>query len=523
MLWGERFRNYFLEYCLPSMLSTGNIPALSTRTPSKYLIATRPEDWEAMQQTAIFKLLRQYIEPVYLEIPPCPPGKGGCEHMGTGHKIACEYAHKERAYAVLFTPDCMLSDGTVARLQQLAHAGTELVLTAALRYGEEPFLGILERMGLIPLESRRDSGTPITISGRQMVYAAINGFHSEALRYEWNKPYFHPMPSATWWRVPDEEGVLVHCLSWAPLLLDYGAIEDHDSSTLDNWTIDGDYVYKNLGKSQSIYVVQDSDEMLHASWAPLSDRPQDMHPNPLYEPRWFGNLAKGARFRSAFNSGVFDPLKQQIFFFPVRWHSRPLNGAWRPVEHRAMRQLLAFVRAPEDATDISAKIRPQLQQGIMAGAKFRPGAAVATRGLAALATMIAPAIAPANRALAKTMMRAPTLTAAVAPAVEKLLHRCITIVSDIQRFLIRAFHLTAALMRYSLLAVIIVGAFLGRVLNILFDVWRQRQVVFKRMRQVAQGDREARRRVLWRIRYLILQAIGKPLPIAEPPPPDRFT
>ena len=28
VLWGERFRNYFLDYCLASALSPGNIPAL---------------------------------------------------------------------------------------------------------------------------------------------------------------------------------------------------------------------------------------------------------------------------------------------------------------------------------------------------------------------------------------------------------------------------------------------------------------------------------------------------------------
>src|SRR5580704_9946579 len=31
VLWGERFREYFLEYCAPSLLSPGNLPALSTR------------------------------------------------------------------------------------------------------------------------------------------------------------------------------------------------------------------------------------------------------------------------------------------------------------------------------------------------------------------------------------------------------------------------------------------------------------------------------------------------------------
>ena len=143
VFWGERFRDYFLRYCVPSLLSPGNLPSLSTKLPSKFLIVTRPDDWTALNADAglIFNALSHHIEPVYLEIDACPPGRTGCQHMGVGHRLACELAHRDKAYATIITPDSMLSDGSVARLQELAHSGTQLVLTAALRFGEEPFLG----------------------------------------------------------------------------------------------------------------------------------------------------------------------------------------------------------------------------------------------------------------------------------------------------------------------------------------------------------------------------------------------
>src|ERR1700761_9260865 len=52
VLWGRTFRNYFLECCLASLLSPGNIPALNTSTRSKFLIATRPDDWAALRDAA---------------------------------------------------------------------------------------------------------------------------------------------------------------------------------------------------------------------------------------------------------------------------------------------------------------------------------------------------------------------------------------------------------------------------------------------------------------------------------------
>jgi len=349
VLWGERFRKYFLEYCVASLLSPGNLPALNTSVPSKFLIATRPEDWAAMAGTQIFQTLKRYVEPVFIEIPPCPPDRSGCQHMGIGHSIACDRAHRDKAYAAVVTPDCMLSDGSIARLQELARDGTELVLTAALRFGEEPFLADLRQQGLVTDEDRGQTGTALVISGRQMVHAAVNGFHSETSAYEWDAPGILVISPAAWWRVPGEDGVVLHSLSWAPLLLDYASVGDHDVSTFDQWTLDGDYLFNNAGKMKKIHVIQDSDEVFLASWAPLADRPVAKHRVP------FENLIAGNFFRRSFYSNFFDPLKRKLFFQPVRWHSKPLNEKWAIVEHRATDELDRWVQPPEKANAASVR------------------------------------------------------------------------------------------------------------------------------------------------------------------------
>jgi hypothetical protein len=354
VLWGERFRNYFLRYCLPSLLSPGNIPALSTRQPSKFLIATRPDDWEAMKTTRIFQLMERHIVPVYIEIPAARLGTIGIERMSIGHKLACAIAHRDKAYATILTPDCMLSEGTVSRMHQLAENGVQLVLTAALRFGEEPFLGSLERMGLVRVNQKhQESGTPLSITGRQMVTAAINGFHPETLSYEWGSPYVvegHPVPAipAVWWRVPSEDGLIVHSMSWAPLLLDFGAVEQHDSSTLDTWTIDGDYIHRNRAGFEHIHLVQDSDEMFIASWAPLSDRPFYFEKRGGFYAFLFRHIF-GWQFAASFYSSTFDPFKRRIFFQTARWHSRPLNEHWTSVEKRIRDELLRYVGPETDA------------------------------------------------------------------------------------------------------------------------------------------------------------------------------
>lgn len=341
VLWGERFRDYFLDYCVPSMLSSGNLPALSTRQPSKFLIATTAADWAAMESTPVFRAMARFVGPEFIEIPPCPPGRSVYDHMGLGHKLACERAYRDAAYATVLTPDCMLSDGTIARLQELARSGYQLVVAAALRFGEEPFLENLRNVGALPRRDRAGPALPLVITARQMAYAAVNGLHSETLAYEWDAPGFLLVVSAAWWRVPDENGILLHSLSWAPMLLDYGAIRDHDISVLDQWTLDGDYLFNNAKMLERIYVVQDSDELFLASWAPLTERSQYKHHIPC-----IGKIAAKAQFGASFKGAFFDPFKRRIFFLPVRWHAEPLNEKWQAVEDRAMEELRRYAAPP---------------------------------------------------------------------------------------------------------------------------------------------------------------------------------
>ena len=349
VLWGQAFRNYFLECCLASVLSPGNIPALNTSSRSKFLIATRPDDWAAIRNAAIFRLLERYVEPVFIEIPPCPPGRSGCQHMGIGHRIALDMAYRDKAYA-----RCSHAGLHAFGRQHRATAGAcsswyatrahrrfalwrGAVLCSSSRYGW-------------PTRRQADGedAKPITMSGRQMAYAAVNGFHSETLAYEWDAPGLMAISPAAWWRVPGEDGIVLHSLSWAPLLLDYASIGDHDTSTFDQWTLDGDYLFNNFNNSKRVHVVQDSDEIFLASWGPLAERPVKKTRFP------FDDRLAGLFFKQSFYSGFFDPLKRKMFFLPVRWHAKPLNAKWTAVEERAARELRRWVQPPDEAASATA-------------------------------------------------------------------------------------------------------------------------------------------------------------------------
>jgi hypothetical protein len=344
VVWGQNFRDYFLDFCLPSLLSPNNIPALRNRR-GKFLICTTSEDWRVMETTPIFALLRRYIEPVLVEIPLPPVGRSGCEHMGIGHKMATDRVFRDRAYGVLVTPDYIVNDGAIAALQRHAEDGKRLVLVVALRFGEEPLFRNLAKLGALDGGERRSQlGQPLSFSSRQLVAAGIRSFHSETLRYGWESPRFSEFPAACWWSVPNEDGIVVHSLSWGPMLMDYATLERHDTTALETWTLDGDYLHANFGaKLDDIHVVSDSDEIMQISWAPLADRAQDLSPLRLHVSSLWGNFVKGSILRKTVLNPLFDPLKRKLLFVPVRWHSRPLSPAWLETEQKARSVLRRYL------------------------------------------------------------------------------------------------------------------------------------------------------------------------------------
>lgn len=335
VFWGARFREYFLDYCLAGLLAPGNIPTLGSDPSNKFLIATRPEDWQALQEAPLFGALSNHISPEFIEIPSCPPGVSGCAHMGFGHRAVCDRAYRDQARLVIVTPDSLLSDGAVGRLLERNERGEKLIMVAALRFAEEPFFERLRKLRIIT-----GPGQPIAAPSRAMVAAALEALHPETLRFQWDNgifpPYLVTVPSAAWWYAP--HGLLVHSLSWAPLLMDYSALGTHDLRPLEEMTLDGHYYFVNFG-DQKIGIVDDSDEIFYVGWSPTAEPGEFLNTRPL-----LGTLGKGARFRRCFYSRTFDPLRRRAFFTPVRWHAGDYGSSWQPIEEQARTTIATFVR-----------------------------------------------------------------------------------------------------------------------------------------------------------------------------------
>jgi len=520
VLWGDRFRNYFLDLCLPTLLSAGNLPSLTTRPRSKILICTRPDDWATMKAAPIFAVLERFVDPIYIEIPPCPPNVSGCVHMGIGHRRGCELAYEAKAYPFVLTPDSIFSDRTIARLQELAIQGVQLVLVPALRFAEEPLFDHLREIGIVP-HNRSGVVEPITITNRQLVRVALASMHSETKTYEWDAPYLHSLPSAVWWEVPGEDGIVVHCLSWAPLLFDFTAVPEHDTSVFDNWTFDGDYIYKNLGNIKRVHLVLDSDEIFIASWAPLSDRPHDLSPQPILKRPVIGKWTKKERFHRAFYSGIFDPLKQRIFFEGARWHSKPINTKWAKVERRALWTLLGCVAPPRYNKAIASlgylRGTPSTQ---LFGSESD---IVAAKNVAQIPFRAVPELSQVRSIANRVWRTAVRLSFFLIPKISQIVLPLSRFALTLSRAMLKLYQFLLKIVEMirSVARVILfpVRAIL-HLFRIAFNCWINRRVIIRRFSQILQRNDDAWQRVRWRIRHVGYQLIGRQFRDVEPRRPS---
>lgn len=338
VFWGEEFRNFYADYFLSTLIASKNLPSIKGLRACKLLVATTREDFLVIQDLPITKEVEKYAELVLLEIPPCPPGVHGCNHMGVGHILATEMAFRDRAYLCALVPDMLMSNGTINFINQKIEDGHSSVLCTCMRVEDKGFLADVRKFGKINKnEIIRNSNKSLEITGSELVQATMSNLHSQSLSWEFGKSYFSTFPVAPFWTLEKNQAWVIHSLHWVPLMLDYGVVENHDKTCLENWTMDGDYLHDNFGSTnKSAYIVVDSDEAIVTSWSPKEDRAVSIYNSyswveklpdclkPIKDYVKHQHVTKGIEsLEKTYNNQIFDKTKRDFFSIPIIWH---VNG-----------------------------------------------------------------------------------------------------------------------------------------------------------------------------------------------------
>lgn len=335
VFWGEEYRRYFLDYCLASLMAEGNIPAIKDKPNAKLLIATTAEDWRLLQTEIIFQAARALIaiEHILHEVPERILISEKMAVMSRAHKLLAQRMFEERAHGVFIYPDMIAATNFIGKLDELARRGFKAVLYMNVRFANEGILDELRTTG------QAQCGQPLSIAAPELVQLTIRHMHSEMARSEFVKQYRDYGTASFFWMVSPGADLLFHCGSWVPMLMDYSAIEQHDITTFDEWTVDGDYVAKNVSKIEDVYALRSSDELFMISFTPESRLSYSLEPYSPYKLRWTRNALKVFMANQyLYGQGILDPIKKELFRLPIRLRGgQATEQRWHNAEARAAR------------------------------------------------------------------------------------------------------------------------------------------------------------------------------------------
>jgi hypothetical protein len=339
--WGERYRDYFVDLALPSLLAPNNLSLLRAENGHRMLIATTGEDWHAIEHLPIMQRLRQHAIPVWIEVSG-PPVERDQYAATIRHQHHClkklfETAYERRGYGVQLYPDVVYSDGMVGSVYERARAGQHAVIGVAMRQAEEDALAHLHVKGYLQRDVRLSlTAGCMNIPQREMAAITTAHLHPEMDLYDHGKPAPPFVSPFHYWRIPKNRGIILHTF-FTPMLplIDFAVVPPNHAECLDACDIAKDYVSKNFSDWSRIGVVQDSDE-----WACISLTPRASNQSPAahtatHVPRWWSQLRRLSNLRESMRAyAANDIVRRELFRLPIGWHAGDLDEVWAKEEQR---------------------------------------------------------------------------------------------------------------------------------------------------------------------------------------------
>jgi hypothetical protein len=343
VVWGARYRAYFTDYCLPSLLAPHNIPSIVNKRDSRFAIATTAEDWAALNELDVFNALKAHIEPVLMELPPFESSDSKMLVMSSGHKKLSNYAFEIGSFGININPDSIYSDRTILALQESARKGIRMVLYPGVRFELEGIVTELRARGML------DEPTAITVPPRIAAGIGIRNPHPFTSACHWDNDCFFEFPVYHYLLDQSKSAMVVHTISMGPIMLDYGAIDTHCDEIFEKWTLDGDYAHSNFGHfsiDHEIEYVDDSDTFMVLGFTP---KDEDNLPRvPVRGGRLLRDINKGLQLWRVYSDPVADPLKKRLYLRQVVIHETDLGRTWQSLAARDRKILDKYVVAAID-------------------------------------------------------------------------------------------------------------------------------------------------------------------------------
>lgn len=247
VVWGTWHSHLFAQYCLPSLLAPGNLPALAARHILTLRILTTEADVAKLEA-----VVNRYSMPCRVEVTAVSNETAPSATLHQrGWLQAVEDAEQDNAFLAVVHPDTMWSNGSFTDLARRIDRGADVILKA--------ILGATSESLLPELQSRypdAGNGEPLAFSGRELVAMGVRHLHPYYASLAGGSPHGR-LSVEGFWDVPGE-GLLIRRTTVETFALRPGTCKPN-MLFCPAWI-------KNLDR---VEVVTDSDEMMTLTMAPL--------------------------------------------------------------------------------------------------------------------------------------------------------------------------------------------------------------------------------------------------------------
>lgn len=306
VVWGEEHTDSFINLCLPNILTTGNLDALSKTPDPVFRIFTTPKDAVKIESSPAFKEISKIID-VRFDMMNDKDFSQKYMLVSRYFQKAIDSAVNDNAAAIIIGSEALLSEGYIANLLRIAESGKKVIMISQIRVARETFLPAL-------IERFSANGAVGPIAPRELVRLALEHLHPVSKSLLWDSKRFHNAPGHIYFKVP-EEGILARCFHLSPVLVNKVNKDIKFSKTLDS-----DYIANACPDINDIYIASDSDELMSVEVSSLS------YPaNAGKGPSNTMTIAAFAKYFTCSHNRIFIRHK-------IRFHFDDISPRWEEVE-----------------------------------------------------------------------------------------------------------------------------------------------------------------------------------------------
>ena len=355
-VWGDHHAELFLRYCIPFLLTEGNIGSFPERQLQVH-VTSRQTDFARMRRHPNYGRLRCLTTLREVEIDECVD-------TATPHRAMTEcYSHvlrnlpsTEQVVTIFPTPDCILSRNALLRIKERMEGGYRAIMLCGLRLELESMRPLLD--DIVSADRLND------FSERALTRLALQHLHPISQRCEVSSDEFWiGWPSHLYWIAPEREWLLAHCFHLHPIAV-RGVPKRIDVES----TIDGDYLLSLGIKPAQYYVCDSSDELLCFELSParkrINTRAGRLKPRHL------------ARFLAMGSN----PLHHRLFEYPILFRTEQVPAIPRDV----MQQIDSFLATVRRGPPLSDRWLGALFAAIRARPALRRSARLTLRAVRAI-------------------------------------------------------------------------------------------------------------------------------------------